>query len=63
MELLQDTFTLDDLNTVRRAQGMTGDGRALLCKWMQRGYCTYSSATQKYTKSPQFVETHQQKAA
>lgn len=41
MELLSDVFTLDDLNIVRRAQGMKGDGSALLRKWVSRGYCTY----------------------
>ena len=42
MEFLQDTFTLDDLNTVRRAQGMKGDGGQLLRKWVSRGYCTFT---------------------
>ena len=62
MELLSDTFTLDDLNTVRRAQGMKGDGQAQLRKWLQRGYCTYNPATQQYTKSPQFLEKHKKAA-
>ena len=56
MEFLQDTFTLDDLNTVRRAQGMKGDGKPLLRKWLQRGYCSYDAISQQYTKSPQFLE-------
>jgi hypothetical protein len=63
MEFLQDTFTLDDLNTVRRAQGMKGDGSALLRKWVQRGYCTFDPSTQQYTKSPQFLAKHQKPAA
>ena len=63
MEFLQDVFTLDDLNTVRRAQGMKGDGSALLRKWVQRGYCTFNPATQQYTKSPQFLAKHQKQAA
>lgn len=63
MEFLQDTFTLDDLNTVRRAQGMKGDGSALLRKWAQRGYCTFDPSTQQYTKSPQFLAKHQKPAA
>jgi hypothetical protein len=62
MELLPDNFTLDDLNTVRRAQGMKGDGHELLRKWTYRGYCTFNPATQKYTKSPQFIEKHKQAA-
>ena len=63
MEFLNDTFTLDDLNTVRRAQGMKGDGQAQLRKWLQRGYCTFNPATQQYTKSPQFLAKHQKQAA
>ena len=63
MELLSDTFTLDDLNIVRRAQGMKGDSRPLLRKWIQRGYCICNQATQQYTKSPQFLEKHPKPAA
>jgi len=63
MEFLQDTFTLDDLNTVRRAQGMKGDGSALLRKWVQRGYCTFDLQTHQYTKSPAFIAKHQKPAA
>lgn len=63
MELLNDTFTLDDLNTVRRAQGMKGDGTALLRKWVQRGYCALDAVTKQYTKSPQFIAKHQKPAA
>ena len=62
MEFLNDTFTLDDLNTVRRAQGMKGDGKPLLRKWLQRGYCSYDAISQQYTKSPQFLEKHKQVA-
>ena len=62
MEYLQDSFTIADLNTVRRAQGMKGDGAALLRKWLSRGYCTFDPATQQYTKSPQFLEKHQKAA-
>ena len=58
MEFLQDTFTLDDLNIVRRAQGMKGDGSALLRKWVHRGYCFFNSATQQYTKSKEFLDKH-----
>ena len=63
MELLQDSFTLDDLNIVRRAQGMSGDGAAQLRKWVSRGYCTFDPQTQQYTKSPQFIEKHPKVAA
>ena len=63
MEFLQDSFTLDDLNTVRRAQGMKGDGSAQLRKWVSRGYCTFDPQSQQYTKSPQFLEKHQKQAA
>ena len=63
MEFLNDSFTLDDLNTVRRAQGMKGDGKALLRKWVQRGYCSFDVANQQYTKSPQFLQKHQKQAA
>ena len=62
MEFLQDSFTLDDLNTVRRAQGMKDDGSAQLRKWLSRGYCTFNPATQQYTKSAQFLEKHQKAA-
>lgn len=58
MEFLNDSFTLDDLNTVRRAQGMKGDGSAQLRKWISRGYCTFDPQNQLYTKSPQFVAKH-----
>ena len=63
MELLPDTFLLEDLSAVRRAQGMKGDGSTLLRKWVSRGYCTYDPVTKKYTKSPQFLATHQKQAA
>lgn len=63
MEFLQDSFTLDDLNTVRRAQGMKGDGAAQLRKWVSRGYCTFDVQSQQYTKSPQFIEKHPKQAA
>jgi len=63
MEFLNDTFTLDDLNTVRRAQGMKGDAKVLLRKWVQRGYCSFDVANQQYTKSPQFLQKHQKQAA
>ena len=63
MEFLQDTFTLDDLNTVRRAQGMSGDGSAQLRKWVSRGYCTFDPQRQQYTKSPEFIEKHPKQAA
>jgi hypothetical protein len=63
MEFLNDTFTLEDLNTVRRAQGMKPDGSVQLRKWVQRGYCTFNPATQLYTKSPQFLAKHQKSAA
>ena len=58
MELLPDDFTLDDLNIVRRAQGMKGDGSAQLRKWVHRGYCTQNAATHRYTKSQQFIVRH-----
>ena len=58
MEFLQNTFTLDDLNTVRRAQGMKGDATGLLRKWVQRGYCSYDAANNHYVKSPQFLAKH-----
>ena len=58
MEFLQDTFSLDDLNTVRRAQGMKGDATCLLRKWVQRGYCSYDAANNHYVKSPQFLAKH-----
>ena len=58
MEFLNDSFTLDDLNTVRRAQGMKGDGSAQLRKWVSRGYCTFDPQNQLYTKSPQFMAKH-----
>lgn len=58
MELLPDSFTLEDLNMVRRAQGMKGDGSELLRKWVYRGYCTFDPNTQQYTKSPQFIAKH-----
>ena len=57
-----DTFSLDDLNIVRRAQGMKGDGSALLRKWVQRGYCFFNSATQQYTKSQEFLDKHKKAA-
>lgn len=63
MEFLNDTFTLENLNTVRRAQGMKPDGSVQLRKWVQRGYCTFNPATQLYTKSPQFLAKHQKSAA
>ena len=63
MELLPDTFTLDDLNVVRRAQGLGTDGRIQLRKWVSRGYCTLDTASQKYTKSPQFLNSHPKKTA
>jgi len=63
MEFLNDTFTLEDLNTVRRAQGMKPDGSVQLRKWVQRGYCTFNPATQLYTKSPQFLAKHKKSAA
>lgn len=63
MECLQDNFTLDDLNTVRRAQGMKADGSAQLRKWIQRGYCIFDPATNQYTKSSQFLSKHQKQAA
>ena len=63
MECLQDNFTLDDLNTVRRAQGMKADGSAQLRKWVQRGYCIFDPVTSQYTKSPQFLTKHQKLAA
>lgn len=59
MELLPDTFTLDDLNIVRRAQGMNGDGTSQLRKWVQRGYCTHDLVAQNYAKSSQFLKRHQ----
>lgn len=63
MEFLQDSFTLDDLNTVRRAQGMKDDGSAQLRKWVSRGYCTFDIQSQKYIKSPQFMDKHPKQAA
>ena len=63
MEFLQDTFSLEDLNTVRRAQGMKGDGSVLARKWVSRGYCTFDAATQLFTKSEKFREKHPQKEA
>jgi hypothetical protein len=61
MELLPETFSLDDLNTIRRAQGMKGDGSALLRKWVSRGYCTYDAQSQLCTKSAQFRIKHSEK--
>ena len=63
MELLPDSFTLDDLNVVRRAQGLNGDGNLQLRKWVSRGYCTLDTASRKYTKSPQFLDSHPKKTA
>ena len=63
MELLPDNFTLDDLNVVRRAQGMKGDGSALIRKWVQRGYCTLNNTTQQYAKSAQFLNKHPKQVA
>ena len=63
MELLPDNFTLDDLNVVRRAQGMKGDGSTLIRKWVQRGYCTLNNTTQQYTKSAQFLDKHPKQVA
>ncbi len=63
MELLPDTFTLDDLNIVRRAQGISGNGNSQLRKWVSRGYCTLDTASQKYMKSPEFLSNHPSKTA
>ena len=63
MELLPNSFTLDDLNVVRRAQGLNGDGNLQLRKWVSRGYCTLDTASRKYTKSPQFLDSHPKKTA
>ena len=63
MEFLNDSFTLDDLNTVRRAQGMKGDGSAQLRKWVSRGYCTFDAQHKLYTKSTQFINKHPKQAA
>ena len=58
MECLATNFTLDDLNMVRRAQGMKGSGADLLRKWVTRGYCTFDAAKQQYTKSEEFIRKH-----
>ena len=63
MEFLNDSFSLDELNTVRRAQGMKGDGSAQLRKWVSRGYCIFNPQTQQYTKSAQFIDKHPKQAA
>lgn len=63
MEFLRDTFTLDDLNIVRRAQGMKGDGTQQIRQWVCRGYCTFDPTTGLYTKSPQFLSTHKTQVA
>ena len=49
---------VDDLNMVRRAQGMKGSGADLLRKWVTRGYCTFDAAKQQYTKSEEFIRKH-----
>lgn len=61
MECLPDSFTLEDLNVVRRAQGMSGDGSGQLRKWEQRGYVTFNPKIQRYTKSAQFLAKHPNK--
>ena len=58
MECLPDSFTLEDLNAVRHAQGMKGDGTHQLQKWVQRGYCTFDPATGQNRKSPEFLLKH-----
>ena len=58
MDFLNTSFTLDDLNIVRRAQGMRGSGADLLRKWVQRGYCTFNIVTKQYTKSDDYLKKH-----
>ena len=62
MDCLTTHFTLDDLNMVRRAQGMKGNGADLLRKWVSRGYCTFDAAQQYYTKSEEYLKKHSKAA-
>jgi len=63
LELLTDTFTYEDFQSMRRAQGREGDGRNTLNKWISRGYCSYDPYTQLYTKSASFLNRPQPDAA
>ena len=62
MDCLTTHFTLDDLNMVRRAQGMKGNGADLLRKWVSRGYCTFDAAQQYYIKSEEYLKKHSKAA-
>ena len=63
MELLHNPFTLEDLNIVRRAQGMTGSNKDLLRKWIYRGYCTFDPVNQVYIKSKEYLDKHEKQTA
>ena len=62
MDCLTTRFTLDDLNMVRRAQGMKGNGADLLRKWVSRGYCTFDATQQYYIKSEEYLKKHSKAA-
>lgn len=55
LDLLPDRFGKQDLQSVHRAQGRTGDVMQLLYTWTNRGYIVLDESTAEYLKTPEYL--------
>ena len=62
LDLLPNTFTIQDAQTVRQMQGMEDAGyRQMISNWLFRGYIEQDPSLGIYIKTPQYLSRHKSK--
>jgi hypothetical protein len=56
LEMLPDTFTREEVATIRRAQGKCENPTTMLSVWINRGYIRQTDKAGEYSKSEQYLK-------
>ena len=56
LEMLPDTFTREEVATIRRAQGKNENPTTMLSVWVNRGYIRPTDKADEYSKSDQYLK-------
>jgi len=58
LDLLDDTFSKQDLENLRISLDKPADATSQLKNWLHRGFITLSNSTGMYSKTPSYLENH-----
>ena len=56
LEMLPDTFTREEVATIRRAQGKNENPTTMFSVWISRGYIRPTDKADEYSKSDQYLK-------